>query len=94
MSNLKTADRYAAIKAQIAALEELLEPLKKEIIESGKQRVEGELYAVEVSLSERTTLDPKAVKLILSEAQVKECSKVSLVTTLKVKPLAPIKLVA
>lgn len=47
-----------------------------------------------MSLSERTTLDPKAVKLILSEAQVKECSKVSLVTTLKVKPLAPIKLVA
>ena len=47
-----------------------------------------------MSLSERSTLDTKAVKELLTAEQVAACTKVTLITTLRDKPKVNIKVIA
>jgi len=49
--------------------------------------IEGNTATVVVSLSERASFDAKVVKTFLTEAQVSACTKLSLVETLRVKPV-------
>jgi len=86
MTNVNTlADRYAQIKAEADAWAKKLEAVKAEIKELGVEEVIGDHFTVTVSLSERSTLDQKKVKEILTPAQIAACNSVALVTTIRVK---------
>lgn len=55
------ADRYGEIKDQIAALEDLLKPLKKELAESGYETIIGETYTITIQLATQTELSEERV---------------------------------
>lgn len=86
LHNLSLADRYAILKADIDALTKELDAVKAEIKATGKDVIEGDNAIVTVSLSERSTLDTKAAKALLTDEQVASCTKITLVETLRVKP--------
>ncbi len=79
------ADRYQAIKLEIEALERLLSEVKAEIKATGLETIEGQNAIVSVGLSERSTIDQKAVKELLSADDLALCTKVTLVETIRVK---------
>lgn len=80
------ADRYALLKNEIDALTKELDKVKAEIKATGLETIEGDHAIVTVALSERSTLDTKAAKALLTDEQVAACTKVTLVETLRVKP--------
>lgn len=82
------ADRYADIKAQIEFLEGQLSEVKKEIKEIGQEKIVGETAIVELSLSERVSLDQKMVKELMSDEDIKLCQKTTLVETIRVKRIS------
>lgn len=94
LSALSLADRYAVLKADADAIAKALDAVKAEIKATGLEVIEGDRSIVTVSLSERSTLDTKAVKEILTEEQVAACTKVTLVETLRVKPKAGVTVLA
>lgn len=79
------ADQYAMLKAEAEQIAKKLETLRKQILATGQETVKGDFYTVEVGLSERSSLDTKAVKNLLTPAQIAEVTKTSLVETLRVK---------
>lgn len=83
---MNLADRYAALKFQIEALEQELSGVKAEIKALGQEQIEGDSVYVTLSLSERNTLDNAAVKKLLTEEQIKGCTKTTLVETIRIKP--------
>lgn len=85
MSNL--ADRYALAKIAYDAAKAEMEALKAQIIESGVEGMIGNQFAVTVSLSERTSLDQKAVKALLTPKQIADVSTVSVITTVRYKAI-------
>lgn len=86
MTNVASlADRYQAIKLEIEALERLLKDVKKEIKATGYETIEGKNAIVSVGLSERSTLNQKLVKELLSAEDLALCTKVTLVETVRVK---------
>lgn len=85
MSNL--ADRYALAKIAYDAAKAEMEGLKAQIIESGVEGMIGNQFAVTVSLSERTSLDQKAVKALLTPKQIADVSTVSVITTVRYKAI-------
>lgn len=88
MSNIASlADRYADLKAEIEGLTRLFDEVKAEIKASGRDEIVGERNIVTVGLSERANLDTKAVKALLTEQQIADCTKVSLIETVRVKPV-------
>lgn len=94
LSNLSLADRYAVLKADADAIAKALDAVKAEIKATGLETIEGERAIVVVALSERSTLDTKAVKELLTDEQVASCTKVILVETLRVKPKAGVTVIA
>jgi hypothetical protein len=86
MSNLAAlADRYAEIKAQIDGLTLALNEVKAEIKATGREEIIGDKAMVKIGLSERTTLDTKLAKALLTAEQVAACSKTTLVETIYCK---------
>jgi hypothetical protein len=79
------ADRYQAIKLEIEALERLLSEVKADIKATGFETIEGQNAIVSVGLSERSTIDQKLVKELLSAEDLALCTKVTLVETIRVK---------
>ena len=59
--NLNSVDRLGMLLAQIADLEEQAEAIKNELKNGDEGHVEGALYKACVTLSERKTVDNKAV---------------------------------
>lgn len=87
MTNLAAlADRYADIKAEIEGLERLLKEVKDEIKAAGREEIVGERAVVTLALSERHSLDTTAAKKFMTEDEIKFCTKVTLVETIRVKP--------
>jgi hypothetical protein len=94
MTNLAAlADRYADIKAEMEYLQRLLDETKADIKAAGREEIVGTRAVVTLGLSERTTLDSKLAKEILTDEQIKACSKTALVETIRVKPIKPAVLV-
>lgn len=94
LADLSLADRYAVLKADADAIAKALDAVKAEIKATGLDTIEGENTIVTVSLSERSTLDTKAAKALLSDEQVAACTKVTLVETLRVKPRVGVTVLA
>ena len=94
LSNLSLADRYAILKADVDALAKALDAVKAEIKATGLETIVGDRAIVTVALSERSTLDTKAAKALLTDEQVEACTKVTLVETIRVKPKANVTVLA
>jgi hypothetical protein len=58
----RVVDEYGMLKAQAADLAAKLETVKEMLLESGEKEIDGILFRVTVSDSERQTLDSKALK--------------------------------
>ena len=80
MTNLAAlADRFGSVKAQIEALTRDLDALKAEIKATGRDEIVGNDYVAKVVLQERSSLDQKLVKALLSEEDIAACTRVQLV---------------
>lgn len=88
------ADRYALAKDALDAAEKLVKELRKEILATGAEMIHGEMASVVVSLSERNSLDANMAKSFLTADQITQCTKTSLVETLRIKPTLTSKKVA
>jgi hypothetical protein len=86
MSNLSPIiDDYATICAQIAELEKKKAKLKKELLFLEEGNHEGNLYTLTVSLSDRDTLDMKAVREKLSAQFIRAHTTTTPVVTFRTK---------
>lgn len=74
IKNMHIADQFGHIKAQIAELEEQESAIKKQLIAMGQPEIEGELFRVTVSLSERSGRD-KAFQAKIEELIEEHLSK-------------------
>ena len=68
-------DQLAALKAQVAPLEERMELLKDQLKASGRSEIDGTLHTAKISLSEPEVLDRKRLRADLGEAVWKEYTK-------------------
>ena len=92
MSNSKfneLADQYAACKIAAEAAEAQVKALRAEILALGAEEVEGFNCTIKVGLSERNTLDSKAVEAEMGKDWVKARSKTTLVESLRIKAKVP-----
>ena len=79
------ADLYAVAKAEAEAVQKRLADLRAAILATGRETLVGDVYTVTVTLSERETLDSKAVREILTAKQLEAVTKTTEVETIRVK---------
>jgi hypothetical protein len=77
-------DELGVLKGEIAALELREKEIKAVLIESGQDLIKGIIFQAAISDSERVTLDSAKVRSFLSPVQIAACSRVSIVTTVRV----------
>ncbi len=77
-------DELAEVKAKIAALQEKEKAIVAALKATGRDRIVGTLHECTVSLSERTTVDVKALRADLGDDLIKPYERVTMVETLKV----------
>jgi hypothetical protein len=77
-------DELGALKARIANLTEEEKILKTALRRSGYSEIDGTLFRATVTWTERSTLDPETVRGILTEAQLKECTRVTEIKAVRI----------
>lgn len=82
---MQLADKYALIKGQMEELQKQLDQVKAEIKATGKDELTGDFATVTVSLSERTGLDQKRVKALLTAEQFLAACSTTLTETIRYK---------
>lgn len=85
------ADDYAVAKAAFDAAKEALDAVKALVDETGRAELVGSTFRLDVNIFERAALDAAAAKKFLTEEQIKSCTKVSTVRTIKVKAAVELK---
>jgi hypothetical protein len=89
MSNIASlADQYAQIKLIIEKNEEILKDLKKQIVATGRDVIEGEEFKVTVGLQERKTISVKKAEEVLAPEVVAQILSVSEFEVIRYKPIA------
>ena len=85
-TELTAVDRLGLLLAQIADLEEQAEAIKNELKSGSEGVVEGNLFKANVILSQRSTVDNKAVykALNVSDDLLAKFTKTTAVITVKV----------
>jgi hypothetical protein len=85
-TELTAVDRLGLLLAQIADLEEQAEAIKNELKSGAEGVVEGNLFKANVILSQRSTVDNKAVykALNVSDDLLAKFTKTTAVITVKV----------
>lgn len=85
-TELTAVDRLGLLLAQIADLEEQAEAIKNELKNGAEGVVEGNLFKANVILSQRSTVDNKAVykALNVSDDLLAKFTKTTAVITVKV----------
>ena len=85
-TELTNVDRLGLLLAQIADLEEQAEAIKNELKNGAEGVVEGNLFKANVILSQRSTVDNKAVykALNVSDDLLAKFTKTTAVITVKV----------
>ncbi len=80
MTNLAAlADRFGSLKAQIEALSRELDEVKTEIKATGREEIVGTDYVAKIVLQERSSLDTKLVKALLTDEQIAACTRTQLI---------------
>jgi hypothetical protein len=85
LDNLSLADRYCTLSERLKEIEAEVKALREQIISTGLERVTGDYADVVVALSERATFDAKVAQKYLTPDQVVECTRQTVVTTLRVR---------
>ena len=85
---MNAVDEYAVVKAQIEALTKREKELKAAILAEGKFEVEGEKFAIKISMFEQSRLDTAVAKSFLTEAQIAEATKMSTASRITVSAKA------
>lgn len=83
LSNVHPVDQLGSLLAEAATLEAQIKAIKADLIASGADVVEGDIYRVSISTSERETLDMAAAKAKLSPQFLKAHTTVKTVTTVR-----------
>jgi limonene-1,2-epoxide hydrolase len=81
------ADRFAFLKDELKRLSDEMEKVRREILDTGLERIEGEHAVVVVSLYERTTFSSTKAKAFLTADQIAACESVVLCERIDPKPL-------
>lgn len=76
-------DEYAELLARIAPLQERADQIKAVLKDTGYERIDGTKHTAVITLSERETVNTKALRADLGEAIIAPYLSRSLVTTLK-----------
>jgi hypothetical protein len=76
-------DELAELKAAIAPLQEREQFLKDQLKATGRERIDGTEHTAVVSLSERETVDAKALRADLGEDIIQPYLRRALVTVIK-----------
>jgi len=84
ISNILLVDRIGTLKAEVAAQMDELKALEAELKAAGPGRIQGDLFEATVTISERDTLDMKAVRAKLSRQFIAANTTTTEVTTLRV----------
>jgi len=84
ISNILLVDRIGTLKAEVAAQMDELKALEAELKAPGPGRTQGDLFEATVTISERDTLDMKAVRAKLSRQFIAANTTTTEVTTLRV----------
>ncbi len=77
-------DELAEVKAKIAALQEKEKALVAALKATGRDRIIGTLHEAVISLSERTTVDVKALRADLGDDLIAPYERTTMVETLKI----------
>ena len=85
LDNLSLADRYCTLSERLKEIEAQVKALREQIISTGLERVTGDYADVVIALSERSNFDAKVAQKYLTPDQVVECTRQTIVTTLRVK---------
>lgn len=82
------ADRYAAKKIALEALNAEVEALKKEINETGADEIHGSKFLIKVTLAERTTVSATEAKKFVSVEVFNQIAKTSTYPTIRYKAIS------
>lgn len=77
-------DRLGELKAMISDLCNEEKAIKDQLIETRLPSVDGSTFRASISTSERIGLDSEKIKMFLTPAQIIQCQKTSIVTTVRV----------
>ena len=80
-------DYLAALDAEITQLTAERKRIAAALKEDGRSVFQGHYYVAEVSRSNATSLDAKAVKALLTPAEISQCSKTTERCTIRTKQL-------
>lgn len=93
MSNLiALADEYGRLHAMKAALEEKLAAMKAELKATGAEKIEGEMFIVTQKMDIRQTLVTASVLDEMGQKWFDDHSRLTEVTTVRVKAKAPVNI--
>lgn len=80
----RIVDELGELKAEISKLVEKEKQLKSLLIQSNQKEINGDLFRVTVSVTDRESLDSELVRQYLTHEEIQECTKISQVVTVRV----------
>lgn len=81
------ADRYAALKIELEAIESELLAVKAQILDTGCDVLEGDTFRVNVGLQERTTISAKDAEKVLDPKVFAVLAKTSMFPAVRYKAI-------
>ena len=83
MSQNELADRYAALKIEMDALQDELDAIKSQILATGVDVIEGDRFRVTVGLQERTSISAKEAEKVLDPAIYHSLAKTTMFSAVR-----------
>ena len=85
MSQNELADRYAALKIEMDALQDELDAIKSQILATGVDVIEGDRFRVTVGLQERTSISAKEAEKVLPAELYSVLAKTTMFSAVRYK---------
>jgi len=87
MSQNELADRYAALKIEMDALQDELDAVKSMILATGVDVIEGDRFRVTVGLQERTSISAKEAEKMLDPSVYQQLAKTTMFSAVRYKAI-------
>lgn len=81
------ADKYAALKIEMDALQDELDQVKAQILATGSDLIEGDRFKVTVGLQERTSISAKEAEKVLEPAVYAALAKTTMFPAVRYKAI-------
>lgn len=81
------ADKYAALKIEMDALQDELDQVKAQILATGSDLIEGDRFKVTVGLQERTSISAKEAEKVLDPAIYASLAKTTMFPAVRYKAI-------